>query len=242
MWERRFFREPIFSPSDPDTEAAAPAECAFLWRALKLKKGSRVLDICCGTGRHALRLARKGALVTGIDRTPAYLAKARRDARGLKNLDLRRGDMRAFPFEGEFDAAYNVWTSFGYFERPGEDLKALKAAARALKPGGLFLLDIMDFAAFKKTFMPRRWHQRPDGAYQLEEAELRGGADPALLSSWTIVPPKGRPQKVDLFVRGYDEARLRAFMRRAGLEPLRRWSTLEGGRSGPRLVLLASRA
>ena len=61
MGQKRFFREEVFTPGDAHTEAAAPAEAAFLWRALRLKKGSRVLDIACGTGRHASRLARRGA-------------------------------------------------------------------------------------------------------------------------------------------------------------------------------------
>jgi SAM-dependent methyltransferase len=233
-WEKRFFREPVFTPGDAHTEAAAPAEASFLWRALKLRKGSRVLDICCGTGRHAVRLARRGAVVTGVDATAAYLLRVPRIA-GLRSL---KADMRRLPFDGEFDAAYNVWTSFGYFASVSEDLKALKAAARALKPGGLFLVDLLDWEWLKGNFKPQQWARRPDGAYRLEESSLRFGSDPRLECSWTIVGGR-RPEKVDFFIRGYDEKRLSALLRRAGLKPIGRWNSLDGRKVGPRLVLLA---
>jgi SAM-dependent methyltransferase len=241
-WEKRFFRESIFTPGDPATEAAAPAESAFLWRALGLKKGAAVLDVCCGTGRHALRLARRGAVVTGVDATPAYLEKAERDARAAgAAVSFRRGDIAKLPaaFAGRFDAAYNVWTSFGYALDPREDLRALKSMAGTLKPGGRLLIDLLDSEWLEEHFQPQQWARRPDGAYRLEETELRGGADPAMLNTWTIVPKSGRVETVKFFLRRYDERRLRALMRRAGLTPLKRWRGLDGARTGPRLVLLA---
>ena len=241
-WEKQFFREPVFTPGDADTEAAAPAEAAFLWRALGLKRGAEVLDVCCGTGRHALRLARRGATVTGLDATASYLAKARRDAkkRGLA-VRLVRGDMARLPasFTGRFDAVYNVWTSFGYALDPREDLRILKGMARALKPGGRLLLDLLDSAWLQKNYKPHQVVRRPDGSYRQEQTELRGGADPAMLNTWTIVPKNGKLLTVKFFLRRYDERRLRALMVRAGLQPLRRWKSLDGARTGPRLILLA---
>ncbi len=241
-WRESFFRKGVFTPGMAEARRAAPREASFVWKALSLRPNARLLDVCCGTGRHAVPLARRGALVTGIDFKEEYLAEARRAGRGLAGLRFSRQDMRRLPYRGEFDAACNLWTSFGYFEKPGDDLATLRSIARSLKPGGLFLLDILDFAWLKKNYEPLRCEQQADGAWRLEQVTLRGGSDPAMLSRWTFFRPGRPPTSSDLFVRGYDEPRLSALLRRAGLSPVRRWSSLDGRRSGPRLVLLSRKS
>lgn len=241
-WTKQFFRAPVFTPGAPEALAAAPMEAAAVWRSLKLKPGSRLLDLACGTGRHAVLLAKRGAFVVGVDKTEAYLKEARVNARGLSNCLFARGDMRRLPFEGEFDAAMNLWTSFGYFDKPSDDLKALKGVARALKPGGLFLIDLLDFAWVKKHGQSRRWDRRSDGAYLLQDAVWVEGRDPRIINAWIILRP-GKPElRTRFVVRGYDKARLYAALRRAGLEPVKSWHGLGAlGRlkSSGRLVVLA---
>lgn len=243
-WTGQFFRAPVFTPGAPEALAAAPMEAAAAWRALGLKPGSRVLDLACGTGRHATLLARRGAFVVGVDKTEAYLREARRNARGLSNCLFARGDMRRLPFDGEFDAALNLWTSFGYFAKPSDDLRALKGVRRALKPGGLFLIDLIDFAWVKKHGQRRRWDRRADGAYLLQDAVWTEGRDPKIVNAWIILRP-GKPELRSRFVvRGYDKARLYAALRAAGLQPLKAWTGLGAlGRlkSSGRLVVLARR-
>jgi len=241
-WRESFFRKGVFTPGMKEALVVAPAESRFIWKTLRLKPGARVLDVCCGTGRHAIPLAKRGAAVTGIDFNAEYLAQARQSAKGLKTLSLSREDMRRMPFRGEFDAAYNVWTSFGYFERFSDDLRALRSIARALKPGGLFLIDIIDFAWLKRHHEPLRFQEQADGAWRVEEVFLRRGGDPAMDNRWTILRRGQAPVSSDFFVRGYDERRMRAVLRAAGFTPLRRWRALDGGSAGPRLVLLARKA
>jgi SAM-dependent methyltransferase len=225
-WTRQFFRAPVFSPGAPEALAAAPMEAAAVWRALKLRPGARVLDLACGTGRHSVLLARRGAFVVGVDQTDAYLKEARRAARGLPNCLFARGDMRRLPFKGEFDAAMNLWTSFGYFAEASDDLRVLKGVARALKPGGLFLIDLLDFAWVKKHGQQRRWDRRADGAYLLQDAVWSEGRDPKIVNAWIILRT-GKPELRSRFVvRGYDKARLYAALRRAGLKPVKSWHGL----------------
>jgi ubiquinone/menaquinone biosynthesis C-methylase UbiE len=246
-WTKSFFRPEIFTPGSPDAVAAAGAETAFIWKALGLKKGSRVLDIPCGTGRHAVRLARRGASVLGVDITESYLREARRAAGNLPNVRFVRGDMRRIPLKSEFDAAINLWTSFGYFDTPAEDLKVLREVARALKPGGLFLIDTADITTIRKRFQARSWNKRADGAYVLEDAVYAGGWDPRVVNTWTVLRA-GKPERRSRFVvRAYDRARLCAALRKAGLTPVRSWSGLsfdEGaaGPAGARLVVLSRKA
>lgn len=241
-WTSKFFRAPVFTPGAAEALAAAPMEAAAIWRALRLKPGSRLLDLACGTGRHAVPLAKRGAFVVGVDKTDAYLKEARREARGLSNCLFARGDMRRLPFKGEFDAAMNIWTSFGYFDKPSDDIKALEGVARALKPGGLFLIDLIDFAWIKKHGQPRRWDLRADGAYLLQDAVWVEGRDPRVMNSWIILRP-GKPEvRASFTVRGYDKPRLYAALRRAGLEPMRSWTglgVLGRLKSSGRLVVLA---
>jgi SAM-dependent methyltransferase len=243
-WTKSFFRDGIFTPGSPEATAAAGDEVKFLWKVLGLKKGSRVLDIPCGTGRHAVRLARRGASVLGVDITDAYLREARRAARGLRNARFVRGDMRRVPLKNEFDAAINLWTSFGYFERASDDIKTLRGVARALKDGGLFLIDTADITEIRRRLHSRSWSRRADGAYVLEDAIYVGGWDPKVVNEWTVLR-RGKPARRSRFVvRGYDKARMFAALKKAGLTPLRTWSalSLDYGSSGPagaRLVVLA---
>lgn len=242
-WTKSFFRREIFTPGSPEAVAAAADEVRFLWKVLGLKRGSRVLDIPCGTGRHALRLARRGAAVLGVDVTEAYLREARRAARNVPNVRFVRGDMRRIPLEGEFDAAINLWTSFGYFERPSDDVATLKGIARALKPGGLFLIDMADITAIRRRLHSRSWSRRADGAYVLEDAVYVGGWDPKVVNEWTVLTKGLRARRSRFVVRAYDKARLCAALRKAGLAPLRTWSGLgedyASGPSGARLVVLS---
>lgn len=241
-WPEKFFRPEIFTPGSIEAESAAPSEVRFVWKALGLKRGERLLDVACGTGRHALRLARRGADVVGVDATDAYLRVARRGARKLKNARFTRADMRFLPFTGEFDAAVNLWTSFGYFETPAEDLEVLRGVARALKPGGRFLIDVIDYAALTRKRGFKNWTQCADGSYLLEEAVFIGGWDPRIATYWVVLK-KGRPPRAaHSVVRGYDRARLFALLRRAGLRPVKTWSALSDygspRASGGRLVVL----
>lgn len=228
----------------PEALEQAPAEAAFIARSLRLKKGQRLLDLCCGTGRHSFELARRGALVTGLDATSEYLAQARREAGHSTNPVFVKGDMRRLPFDGEFDAVVNLWTSFGYFEDPADDLRALRGAARALKPGGLFLIDLVNGDWNRRHAVPRNWSRRSDGTLVLEETTVREGRDPALLNAWTVIRTGKRPVKASFFVRSYDERRLCALLHRAGLVPKRRWGGLDGSPfmgDSKRLVVLAYR-
>lgn len=246
-WTKAFFREAVFTPGSPEADAAAADEARFLWDVLCLKKGSRVLDVACGTGRHSIRLARRGANVLGVDVTPEYLRQARLAAKFTKNVQYERVDMRRLGFVRQFDAAINLWTSFGYFNDPKDDHRTLKGVARSLKPGGLFLIDTIDFAVLRKTPEKRHWARRSDGAYVLEEAKVVEGRDPRVINEWTILRAGHKPLTSRFVVRGYDKPRLYATLRKAGLEPLKTWSGLSAGylsgsSSGKRLVILSVRS
>ena len=204
----------------------APLEAAFVLRQLKLKKGSALLDLCCGPGRHAVEFAKKGLAVTGFDFSGEYLKEAAARAKNKKvSLRLMRGDMRRLKFKGEFDAAVNLFTSFGYFQKFADDLKTLKGVARALRPGGLFLLDLINGDFVRGRFTPRPWHDM-GGHYLLEEIKLnRDGTR----NTWTTICKKsGKTRRRAFFTRLYDKRRLSAALGKAGFEPLGFWGSFRG--------------
>lgn len=242
-WHRRFFRNSFYNPASPAAVAHAPAEAAFILKHLELKTGAALLDLCCGPGRHAVEFAKKGLLVTGVDFSAEYLAEAASRAKKKKTpLRLLRGDMRQLKFRGEFDAAVNLFTSFGYFPGFYDDLRTLCGVARALKPGGLFLIDVVNGPAVRGRFAPRDWHDLGDH-YLLEERELR---QDGLRCAWTRVDRKtGRARTETFFNRLYDRRSLGAALRKAGLRPLRFWGGFDGSRltaTSPRLICLAIRS
>jgi SAM-dependent methyltransferase len=114
------------------------ADAELVTRLLSLHPGSRVLDVPCGEGRIAGRLARRGCEVVAVDAAERFLELAREQWPAVK---FQRGDMRELAFESEFDAVVNWFTSFGYFDRQTND-SVLRGFARALRPGGQLLLEL----------------------------------------------------------------------------------------------------
>lgn len=139
---------------------------------LDLAPGSYILDCACGPGRHSLELARRGFKVTGIDRTRRYLSLARRqaEAEGL-SLELVLEDMRLLSRPDTFDAALSMFTSFGYFEDPAENLQVLLNLHRSLKNDGVLLMELSGKEIIARIYQRRDWRER-DGAYMLEERNV----------------------------------------------------------------------
>lgn len=139
---------------------------------LEIEPPKRVLDLCCGPGRHTIAFARKGYRVLGVDRTAHFLEEARRraDDEGL-DIDLAHSDMRAFVEPEAFDLAINMLTSFGYFSDSDDDRKVIDNLFRSLVPGGRVILDTMGKEIIARIFEPRQWNER-DGDFYLYERRI----------------------------------------------------------------------
>jgi SAM-dependent methyltransferase len=136
-------------------------EIEFICKLLRLESGTSLLDVACGYGRHLVPLVKRGVDVTGCDLSPFMLREAARRLReeGVTGSRLVCCDTRALPFMHAFDCACNMFTSFGYFESEDDNFRVLKSIAQSLKPGGVFLLDLMNRDFFLRFFTPKDWFE-----------------------------------------------------------------------------------
>lgn len=103
----------------------------------------RLLDLGCGTGAHALRLAKRGHVVVGVDRSTEMLAQARTKLTGSEStVEFREADIRKFDLGQRFDAVLMMFTVLGYQLTEADLMAALSNVRRHLKPGGLFVFDV----------------------------------------------------------------------------------------------------
>jgi SAM-dependent methyltransferase len=147
------------------TDDAAPREARQVLQLLgyRVPRGARtqqqlaILDVACGWGRHTMQFALNGHRVTGVDLNAEFLEEARHEAaeNGISvspddakvtppesGVKFVKRDMRTLDGSGDFDVAVCLFTSFGYFSDPEENMEVLRSVHDCLKPRGQFLLDV----------------------------------------------------------------------------------------------------
>ncbi len=196
-------------------------EAAFLVDLLALEPGASVLDIGCGTGRHAVELARAGLVVTGLDISSGMLREARKaaDAAGVE-LELVEADATAFDLGCRFDAAVCLCEgSFGLLgsDDPfAHDAAVLACAFAAVRPGAPFVLTMLNGLRMIRDATP--------------EQVARGSFDPATLThsfemEWQA---DDGPRSLPIRERGYVPSELVLLCRAAGFTVEHVW----GGTAG----------
>jgi SAM-dependent methyltransferase len=193
-------------------------EVSFIRDALAVRAGGEVLDVACGYGRHAIELAQQGLQVTGLDLSLALLIKAADHAqkRGL-SVNFVHADMRKMTFNAQFDAAYCVLSSFGYFDEE-TNLRVATAICRALKPGGRLLLDIINRDYIVGGLPSRVWWEG-DGCVVLEEVDFNYHTSRVLIRR-SVVFGDGRQNEQELSMRAYSLHEVGRMLRQAGLRVL----------------------
>ncbi len=179
-WWETFFGPDYLKQYEHDADRTS-AEVEGLETILHLRKGARILDLACGAGRHSIELAKRGYRVTGYDLSVELLKEARSAARSAKqHVEFVHGDMRDLAYHGAFDAAINMFSSFGYFETVEEDRKVLTGVARALKARGKFLMERFNRESLAYELPMQGWRVGSDGSVILQEDAfdvLRGRYD-----------------------------------------------------------------
>ena len=127
---------------------------------------SRLLDLACGKGRHALEFARLGFQVTGADLSPASIEAALDSS--TDNPEFVIHDMRKVFRINYFDVIVNLFTSFGYFRTTHDHQLAARAIALGLKPEGHFVFDFVN-----QSYAVQQIHAQPVEIKVLDGIEFR---------------------------------------------------------------------
>ena len=138
-WWEDLFNDDFIRTMAKVTDAQIGAEVTIIQESLGLAKGATVLDMACGTGRHAIEMTRRGYQVVGFDLSLAMLARAADEAQERdQKLNFVQGDMREMTFEETFDGVYAWNTSFwllrGGEEQRGHHQRPPRAEGRRLAP------------------------------------------------------------------------------------------------------------
>jgi SAM-dependent methyltransferase len=243
-WYKTFFGEDYLRMYDFLTPERTEQEVDGIVNLLALPPGSAILDLCCGHGRHAIALAKRGYRVTGLDLSEVFLQHAQSDAEA-QGVQVRwiHGDMRNIPFENEFDAVINIFTAFGYLESEDEDLLVLRQIHKALKPGGYFLLETKNREWLMRNFDTSEVMRYENGLIVLEERDFDLLTDRCHVKV-TMIHPDGQRHEYSHAAHMYT---LRDYVRMheaAGLPLQAYYGGLDGGKlkiNSGRLVVIASR-
>ena len=195
-------------------------EVDFLIEELALKPGAAILDVGCGTGRHAVELARRGYKVTGIDLSTEMLKEAREKAKAAGvEVSFIRADATDFNLPAKYDAAICLCEGsfglLGHRDDPiNQPLAILSNISRSLKKKAKAILTVLN-----ATFMIRRF---------TNEDVTQGRFDPLTLAEALAFPPQEGMPPVSVRERAFVPTELTLLCRIAGLDVLNIW----GGTAG----------
>jgi ubiquinone/menaquinone biosynthesis C-methylase UbiE len=230
--------EPLFSPQRDRREVAR------LMEILALPSGARILDVPCGQGRHAHLLAEAGFDVDGLDYSKDLLDRAKK--RGTAStLRYTQGDMRRLPgrWTGRFDAVVNLFTSFGFFVDPNDDVRVIEEFARVLKPGGILVWHGGSRDGVMRRFLDRDWWQTEDGTMIAHERSFDALSGVLTVrSTWRGRKSSGEREHR---IRLYTATRLAELCAAAGLiveEAYDGWAPRPLSRKSSEMVLLARKS
>jgi len=209
---------PILYDRRDEGEAAAFIE--KLVQHLNLPSGSCILDLACGRGRHARCMAAMGMRVTGIDLSEQSLDSAR--TRPMPNLEYIRHDMRQ-PLAGrQFDAVFNLFTSFGYFDDPDDDRKVVLSARSSLNAGGFLVIDYINPDSVLSNLPCQEETERAGVQFRLR----RHHQNPWILKD-IVVSFQGQTHQYQEKVRCYTSQQLGDLIESCGLQIKNHWGDYE---------------
>lgn len=230
-WETYFDEAFLRIYEDFLTPERTRGEVAGILALLQLAPGVRVLDLACGRGRHSVALAEAGMDVTKVDLSETLLERAQRDAAeaGVE-VEWVRAEMREIGWNGEFHGVLSLFSSLGLFGTDEEDLRVLRAAHRALRPGGMLLLEVMHRDQVVAEYAERDRWETEDGTVvrvQREWDAVAGISHERL--RWRRGRERGeKPHRI----RVRSDTEWEAMLRAGGFAPLTWSGSWEGERFG----------
>jgi len=241
MWYRETFNQDYLEIYRPFLEERTARELDGLLALAEPAPGCRLLDLCCGHGRHAVELAARGFQVTGVDLSRGYLDEAREAARGRGvKVRWRRADMRELPYTEEFDLVVSLYNAWGYFEEEAQNQEVLAGVARALVPGGRFFIDLLCATAMRGDVGQMQLERK---GFVLDERVEYDEERKRLLMHHNLLRRQGNTYYLHS-LRLYEPDELALMLEQAGLKVEGQWGDFDGRpvRQGERLITLARKA
>ena len=203
-------------------------EVDFLLRAMNLPEESKVLDLCGGHGRHSIPLAKRGYEVVLLDLNKKFLDIAKKEAeRKVIKLQTIQADMRDLNFDKEFDGVINLFTSFGYLETEEDNLHVLRQVYRSLKPGGKFLIDVINKKWILENYRERDW-RKVDDLLVLVQRNFNGKTSRNRVQ-FTIIDTKNcKTYSTGQNIRLYSYPELESLFLKTGFKIVGRYGKLDG--------------
>ncbi|HTM19862.1 MAG TPA: methyltransferase domain-containing protein, partial [Kofleriaceae bacterium] len=213
-WYDEIFDEDYLRTLPFLTPQATQTEASFVAESLVVDPGAQVLDVGSGYGRHAMELAARGYHVVALDSSLPLLLRGADEAqrRGL-DINFVHGDMRELTFDAQFDGAYCLFSTFGYFDDEVNKKAALNIA-RALKPGARFVLEVLN-RDYVIADLPARVWWEGDGCVVLEEVDFNYFSS-RVVSNRSVVFDDGRQLEQEISVRAYSLHELGKLLHAAG--------------------------
>jgi SAM-dependent methyltransferase len=242
-WEVLFDDDYLRTVRPPSPEQIA-RQCDFLERRLRLKPGATLLDVGCGLGLQVVELCTRGYLGVGLDLSLAMLSRASDEAQGRgMRINFLHSDMRDMNFDGAFDALVCLGTSFGYFD-DDTNRKVIERFLRALKPGGLLLLDVVNRDHVIRAQPNLVWFEG-DGCVCMEESEFNFFTS-RLHVKRTVILDGGKQTETEYALRLYSLHELGQLLQSAGFRvtEVSGREALTGvffGQESPQMIIVAER-
>jgi len=206
--------------------------------------GGRLLDLCCGPGRHAVEFAQSGFQVTGVDRSRFLLERAReRASQAGVSIEWVVEDMRSFVRPAAFDLACNLFTSFGYFKEEADNLKVLRNVHESLKKNGVLIVEVVGKERLARTWQNTISNELADGSLVVQRPQLRDDWS-RVYSDWILVKD-GRAHTFSFEHTIYSGRELKDCLLSCGFVEIQLFGDLQGAPynlEATRLVAVARKA
>ncbi len=205
---------------------------------LKPNEGSSIWDVACGKGRHSIYLAKKGYDVTGVDLSDASIQEAQKSEH--EKLSFFQHDMRKYFRSNYFDYAFNLFTSFGYFDNDEDHLTTLRNIHDALRPKGTFVMDFMNVQQVAENLVEKEEKTLSGIDFHIQRKIENG-----FIVKTIAFEADGQRHQHEEKVRAYNEKELTALFQLAGLKVQEKFGDYQLNEfdlhQSPRLILVANK-